>query len=108
MPTLVTDIEGFLRNVACQEIGGIVAKKKKVKKRFSGCHEADNNLLSSPDKVNMNEVAALVDNLFVSNVFWEELGAAVLNLHPTRIIEIRRGLQMRCVRVSCQKKKWHS
>ncbi|KAH9384437.1 hypothetical protein HPB48_026444 [Haemaphysalis longicornis] len=86
---LVTDVKGFLHNIAYKENGDI-AVTRKVKKGFPHCRKVDYDLLSSPEKSNVREVTALLDNHFVSNAFWKEISATMPNLPPMQLVNSYR------------------
>lgn len=82
-------MKNLLHKITFQE-DGVVLVKRDAKRDFSGSGKVEYDILSSPDKRNVREIAVLLDSHFVSNVFWEQLSATVPNLPTLRLVNSYR------------------
>ncbi|KAH6933577.1 hypothetical protein HPB50_016532 [Hyalomma asiaticum] len=95
---LVADIKGLIHNITVGENGQIHVKRN-IKRGFSGGCEPKYDALTSSDQRCVRNVAALLDNHYVSNVFWEQLSAELPNLPTLWIINSYRQKLDKLVRI---------
>lgn len=82
---VVEDLRGLLHKITFSDIDGISVVRG-IKKEYRSNGKTDYQDLSSPEKKSVREITALLDNHFVSNVFWEKISSAVPNLPSLRVI----------------------
>lgn len=89
---VVADLRGLLHKISFSDSDGISVARG-IKREYRGNGQIDYQNLSSPDKKTVREIAALLDNHFVSNVFWEKISSTVPNLPSLHLINsYRRNL----------------